>query len=180
MAADVADGPHRGGSGRRGPAVRSEVRALDPDLALFDLRTMEEYMAYSNWERRLSGEVFGTFGLMALLLALIGVYGVANYVVAQRAHEFGVRMALGARPEHVLRLVLREGALMIAVGLLIGLPLSYGASIALRGLLHGVGPFDPVGFLLVPVALGAAVLAASFIPARKATRVEPATVLRGE
>jgi predicted permease len=157
--------------------VRAEIRALDPDLALFDLRSMSEYMAYSNWEHRLSGEVFGLFGGMALLLALLGVYGVASYAVTQRAHEFGVRVALGARPPDILRLVLGEGAAAVAIGLLLGIPAAYGASIAMRGMLHGVESLDPVGFILVPLALATTVLLACALPARRAWKVLPREML---
>jgi ABC-type antimicrobial peptide transport system permease subunit len=122
--------------------------------------------------------MFLTFGVLALLLAVVGLYGVKSYVVSQRTREIGIRMALGARPRDVLTMVMREGALLSAVGVAIGLPLAALLGFALSSLLYDVKPLDPVVFVSAPVALALAALAATWLPARRATRVTPLTALR--
>jgi ABC-type antimicrobial peptide transport system permease subunit len=122
--------------------------------------------------------MFLVFGMLALLLAVVGLYGVKSYVVSQRTREIGIRMALGARPRDVMRLVVMEGALLSAVGLAIGLPLAALLGYALSSLLYDVKPLDPLVFTVAPTVLGAAALVATWIPARRATRVTPLTALR--
>ncbi|HEX7243824.1 MAG TPA: ABC transporter permease, partial [Longimicrobiaceae bacterium] len=135
------------------PAVRREVRAADPTLPVWDVRTLEEYRAFTNWDRRLFGEVFASFGLLALVLAGVGVYGVMAYSVSQRTHEIGVRLALGAAARDVLRLVVGSGAGVAAAGVGVGLLLAWGASRAMRSILYGVGAGDPVTFAGVSLLL---------------------------
>ena len=124
--------------------------------------------------------MFLTFGLLALLLAVVGLYGVKSYVVSQRTREIGIRMALGARPADVLGMVLREGAVLSAVGVALGLPLAALLGFALSSLLYDVKPLDPIVFLSAPALLAVAALAATWLPARRATRVTPLTALRTE
>jgi len=129
---------------------------------------------------RSGGRLFLAFGLLALLLAVIGLYGVKSYVVAQRTREIGIRMALGARREDVLAMVLKEGAILSAAGVAIGLPLSALLGLALSSLLYDVKPLDPIVFVSAPLVLGVSALLASWVPARRATRVSPLTALRSE
>jgi putative ABC transport system permease protein len=124
--------------------------------------------------------VFATFAAVALLLTVIGVYGVKAYLVARRTREFGVRMAVGAGPRDVLWLVLREGSRTTALGIGIGLLLALGASRLLQSFLYGVGGFEPIVLLTAPLVLVGASLLASYFPARRATRVDPVVALRQE
>jgi ABC-type antimicrobial peptide transport system permease subunit len=117
-------------------------------------------------------------GLLALLLAVVGLFGVKSYLVSQRTREIGIRIALGARPSEVLRMVLRDGAALAAVGVAIGLPLAVLLGFGLSSLLYDVKPLDPVVFTVAPLSLAAAALIATLIPARRATRVNPLEALR--
>jgi predicted permease len=162
------------------PALRREIGALDPALPFVDLDTMTAVVHRSLWLQRLYGVLFGAFAGAAVLLAVVGVYGVIAYAVAQRVRELGVRMALGARPRDVAALMLRDGARLAGVGLAIGLALALGVTRVLGAALQGVSPHDPAVFLGVTTVLGAAALAASWIPARRAARVDPAQSLRAE
>ena len=118
------------------------------------------------------------FGLLALLLAVVGLYGVKSYLVSQRTREIGIRVALGARPSDVLGMVLREGATLAAVGVVIGLPLAALLGFAFARVLYDVKPLDPVVFVTAPVVLAVAAMIATWLPARRATRVTPLTALR--
>jgi predicted permease len=161
-------------------AVRRELRALDPRLPVVTATTMHAFhdRSLELWAVRSGGRMFLVFGMLALLLAVVGLYGVKSYVVSQRTREIGIRMALGARPRDVMRLVVMEGALLSAVGLAIGLPLAALLGYALSSLLYDVKPLDPLVFTVAPTVLGAAALVATWIPARRATRVTPLTALR--
>jgi len=161
-------------------AVRTEVQSLDANLPLFDIRTMTEQVSSSLFPARLGATFLAIFGLLALLLAGVGLYGVMSYSVARRTQEIGIRMALGARREDVLRLVLREGMEMVAVGVALGLGGALVATRLLVGFLYGVSVTDPVTFIAISVILAGVALVASFIPARKATRVDPIIALRYE
>src|SRR5262249_44902237 len=132
------------------------------------------------WVVRSGGRAFLAIGLLALLLAVVGLYGVKSYIVSQRTREIGIRMALGARPGDVLGMVLREGAALSAVGVALGLPLAALLGFALSSLLYDVKPLDPVVFVSAPVFLAIAALAATWLPARRATRITPLTALRTE
>ncbi len=162
------------------PAVRREVRAVDPALPVWDVRTMRETQAYASWNRRLMGEIFGSFGVLALVLATLGVYGVMAYAVSQRTREIGIRMALGAQAADVLRMVVGRGALIAAGGVAVGLLGAFGVSRVMRGILFGVRPGDPVTFGAVAALLLATALLASWLPARRAARVDPMTALRAD
>ena len=161
-------------------AVSAEVKRLDPDLPLAELKTMPRVIAERMFEPRVYGLMFSIFAACALMLAVIGVYGVMAYSVAQRKHEFGVRIALGAQPRDVLLLVLRAGIRLVLIGIVIGVPAAFAMGRGLGGMLYGVQPSDPATFLGIPLLLGAVALLASMVPARRATRVEPIIALRNE
>ncbi|MEW5928798.1 MAG: ABC transporter permease [Gemmatimonadota bacterium] len=160
--------------------VRREVRALDPSLPLFTVQGMSEYRASTLWLERAAGQAFASLALLALLLAALGVYGVMAYTVGQRTREIGIRMALGARAPDVVGMVVREGALLAAAGIGVGLLGAWGVTRLMRSTLYGVGPGDPVAFLAVPLLLAAVAVLASWLPARHAARVDPATALRSD
>ena len=124
--------------------------------------------------------MLGVFGVVALVLAIIGLFGVMSYSVAQRRHELGVRLALGARPGDLLRLVVGQGARLAVVGLLIGVPAAFALARLLRGALYGVTPSDVPTFGAVTLLLGSVALLASWLPARRAARVDPAQALRND
>jgi predicted permease len=161
-------------------AVRREVQALDPTVVPFDLETMKEYMAFPLFPARTTGLLLGAFGFLALVLAVAGLYGVMAYAVSQRTREIGVRMALGAVPRDVLRLVVGHGMVLTLIGIGIGLAGAFAATRVLSSLLYGISATDPSTFVLVPLALAGVALAASYIPARRATKVDPMVALRYE
>jgi len=163
-----------------GPAVRAAVRAIDPTLPVVDLQTMDEAIRFSMWEQRLYSSMFGAFAVAALLLAAIGLYGVMSYLVSLRTHEIGVRMALGAGRKTVLGLVVGRGVLLAGVGLVIGVAGAFGMTRVLRDLLFGVGTLDPLSFAGIPILLAIVAALASYVPARRASGVDPVLVLRSE
>ncbi len=161
--------------------LRREVRAADPRLPILQATTMPgdfTIAALGLWAVSAGGRMFLIFGLLALLLAVVGLYGVKSYLVSQRTREIGIRMALGARPGDVLGMILREGAALAAVGVALGLPLAALLGMALGSLLYDVKPLDPVVFMTAPALLALAALVATWLPARRATRVTPLTALR--
>jgi predicted permease len=162
-------------------AVRREVRQLDPTLSVFNIRTLDDQVADSLAPVRTNVILLSGFGALALLLAAIGLYGVANYSVAQRTREIGVRMALGARSGAVLRLVLGHGLLLVAIGLALGMVAAFGMTWAIPpDLLPNVSVRDPVTFAAPSAILGAVALIASYVPAWRATRIDPLVALRTE
>jgi putative ABC transport system permease protein len=161
-------------------AVRSAVRAADPNLPMFQARTIAEARRLSYWQYGLYGWIFGTIGIMGLLLAAIGVYGVLSYSVSQRTQELGVRVALGAGRADILRLVVGHGLVLAAIGIVAGLALSAAAMPFARSLLYNVSPFDPLTFTAVAAFLVGVAFLASYVPARRAIRVDPVVALRGE
>jgi putative ABC transport system permease protein len=160
--------------------IRRDIRAYDARLPVVQTTTMQAFhdRSLGLWAVRAGGRTFLTFGVLALLLAVVGLYGVKSYVVAQRTREIGIRMALGAKPRDVLTMVLKEGAVLSAVGVALGLPLAALLGFALSSLLYDVKPLDPVVFVSAPVLLALAAMAATWLPARRATRVTPLTALR--
>jgi predicted permease len=165
---------------RLGAAVRSAVASLDASLPVFNVVTLEQHIRGASIQQRMSGMLLVIFGAIALSLAAIGIYGVISYNVAQRTREIGIRIALGAERSDVLRLVLRHGMGLMATGAAIGLAAAVPATMALRKLLFGVSPADPLTFGGVVFILAAVALAACLIPARRATRVEPMKALHYE
>ena len=162
-------------------AVRQRVLEVDPTLSVFNVRTLEDQVAQSLAPLRINVIVLTTFGLLALLLAAIGLYGVASYSVAQRTREIGVRMALGAQPSSVLRLVLGHGLLLVAIGLALGLLLAAGLTrVVPQDLLQNVSARDPWTFAATSLLLAVVALIASYIPARRATQIDPLIALRTE
>jgi putative ABC transport system permease protein len=162
------------------PELRREIQAVDPNLPVFNVRSMNEVIGRSLESRRFSATLVGTFALVALLLASVGIYGVLAYLVSQRRQEIGLRMALGAQPADIRRLVLGQGIRLTVIGVIIG---AIGAAIAARlisSLLFGVHPTDPAVFTIVPLILASVALFASYIPARRAMRVDPLIAIRME
>jgi predicted permease len=161
-------------------AVREQIRAADPQLPVFQISSMEELRRLSFWQQRLFGGMFSVFGVVALILAAIGVYGVLSYSVSQRTQEIGVRMALGAGRRDVLGLVVGYGLKLAALGVLIGVFGAYLATMPIRTMLYNVTPTDPISFGGVALFLTLVALLASYIPARRATAVDPLIALRNE
>lgn len=156
------------------------VRELDPELPLAAVRTLDEIAGGAFATRRFTLALVAAFGLSALFLAVIGVYGVMAQAVGQRVREFGVRQALGARPSDILRLVLAGGSVMSVAGLIAGLVIALPVMRLARSLFFKTSPADPLTLVCVAALLLLSTLAASYIPARIATRVDPATALRQE
>jgi putative ABC transport system permease protein len=162
------------------PALRAEVRALDRDQPVTDLRSMDRIIEESMTLPRLMAVLMTIFAAIAMAMAAMGIYGVISYSVAQRTHEFGIRMALGAGSPSVIRLVLRQALWMLGLGIGIGIPAAALMTKALQAWLYGVGARDPLTFVAIPLLLAAIGAVASYIPARRATRVDPAIALRCE
>jgi predicted permease len=158
-------------------AIRRQLFALDSEQPIAHVRTLEEIVSDSIAPRRLSVLMLGLFASIALVLASIGMYGVMSYLVAQRTHEIGVRMALGAQRSDVLKLILKRGAALVLAGTGFGLVFAFLGTRALRSLLYGIGAFDAVTFTLVTLVLAAIALLASYIPAVRATQADPMIAL---
>ncbi len=161
-------------------SVRGAIREQDPGLAVFGLEPFTETVSRSVAERRFTMLVLGLLAAVALMLAAIGVHGVLSYTVTQRTREIGIRMALGAQPSGVLRLVVSQGMALALAGAALGLIAAFALTRSMATLLYGVTTTDPVTFILVPAGLALVALAASYFPARKATRVDPVAALRAE
>ncbi|HKP13597.1 MAG TPA: ABC transporter permease, partial [Blastocatellia bacterium] len=161
-------------------AVVGEMQALDPELPAFDAHTMEQRLYDSLAQRRFSMLLLGVFAAAALALAGIGVYGVMTYWVNQRTHEIGIRMALGARPGAILRLVIRQSVFMISAGIGIGLAGALAMTRIMAGLLFGVSATDKWTYIMISLLLGGIALLAAYVPARRAAKVDPLVALRYE
>jgi putative ABC transport system permease protein len=161
-------------------AVRQAVWSVDKDQPVSHVRTMDQVFAAAISQERFQALLLGLFAALALVLACIGLYGVISYAVAQRTHEIGIRMALGARPRDVLRLVLRQGMSLTVVGLALGIALGSVATRVLSDMLYGVTARDPLTFVGVPILLLLVAFLACYIPARRATRIDPLVALRYE
>jgi ABC-type antimicrobial peptide transport system permease subunit len=164
------------------PTLRQTLRELDPDLPLLQMVPYVDLMERSPnlWIVKLGATLFGAFGTIALLLAVVGVYGVKAYAVACRTREIGIRMALGAHRRDVFALIMRQAAMQTALAVGIGLVLSLGAGRVLAKILYQVSPTDPLALVSASLMLASAALLACFLPARRATRVNPMTALRSE
>jgi len=161
-------------------SIAGAVHAIDPELALADVKTMDQIVSESLVGDRFTTALYVSFASVALLLAAIGIYGVMAFAVSQRTHEIGLRMALGASQDHVLGLILKEGVILAAIGLGVGLVGACFVGRAMRGLLYGVGTIDIVAFSAVAATLFAAALLACYLPANKASKVDPMVALRYE
>ena len=162
------------------PAMRAQVLALDAELPIYKAQRMEEYVAASVAQRRFTSLLCSIFAAAGLLLAVVGLFGVMSYSVAQRTHEIGVRVAVGAAKKDILQLILKEGMGITIVGVVVGLFGSLAVSTILKSQLYGVSSRDPLTFLGVILLLALVALAACYIPARRATRVDPMVALRYE
>ncbi|HEX4915217.1 MAG TPA: ABC transporter permease [Vicinamibacterales bacterium] len=161
--------------------VRNAIRTLDPNLPIYDARTLHEHMQGAVFAQRMAANLLGAMGVLALLLAAIGLYGVMAYAVSQRTQEMGIRLALGASPASLLNMIVGQGMKLTSLGLMIGLALAlaaFGSIGAVRTLLPGISPLDPITFVSVPVILAAIALVATWIPARRAGKVDPLVALR--
>jgi putative ABC transport system permease protein len=159
-------------------SLAAVIHSVDPDLPMADVKTMDHLLEESLGGERFGAALFGGFAFIALCLAAFGIYGVMSFAVAQRTHEIGLRMALGAGEGQVLGLILREGMTLGLIGLLIGLAGSYGIGRLMRGMWYGIGSMDPVAFSVVAVVLMLSALLACYVPARRATQVDPMAALR--
>ena len=162
------------------PAIREQVRSLDPDLPIADVATMDERLSRSVSKPRFSMMLLGMFASLALLLSAVGIYGVVAYSVTQRTHEIGIRIALGAKTSDVIKLVVNQGMMLVLIGVAIGLIGAIAVTRLMSSLLFGVGATDPLTLIGVSLLLAAVAFVACLIPARRATRVDPMVALRYE
>jgi ABC-type antimicrobial peptide transport system permease subunit len=159
-------------------SIAAVIRSVDPDLPMADVKTMDQLLEDSLGGDQFGAVLFGGFALIALCLAAFGIYGVMSFAVAQRTHEIGLRIALGAGQTQVLGLILKEGMTLGFTGLLIGFAGSYGIGRVMRGMWYGIGSLDPLAFSVVAAVLMLSALLACYFPARRATQVDPSAALR--
>jgi putative ABC transport system permease protein len=162
------------------PALRATVAEVDRNLPIFNIRTLDEYVAEQLWQPRQTMTLLAMFGAIAVVLAMIGVYGLMAYAIRQRTHEIGIRMALGASRRDVLRLVIAQGLLLVALGVAIGIAGSFALTRLLGTLLWGVTPTDPLTYVVVIMTLVTVAMLACYLPARRALFIEPMIALRHE
>jgi len=161
-------------------SIRNEVRRLDPNVAIFDLKTLDDHMSISMLPLRIGANGVGTFGLLALILATIGIYGGVAFAVSQRTKEIGIRIALGASHSDIFTMIVKQGMSVAGLGLLIGLIASLALSRLMSSFLYSISATDLITFIAVPLLLFMIVLVACCVPARRATKVDPMTALRSE
>jgi predicted permease len=169
-----------GAPGAMSASARRLLASLDPSVPVGGVTTMREQESRSLYQARMIALLLGSFGMLSLVLAVVGIYGVSSYTVARRTQEIGLRMALGARPEEVLGMVLRQGAKLAGTGIAAGVLAALGLTRLMRSLLYGTSTGDPLTFASMAVLLAAVAVAACYIPARRATRIDPITALRHE
>jgi hypothetical protein len=160
------------------PLLREEMRRIEPDLPLFDVRTLDRLVAETRWPQRVFGIMFTAFALMALVLSAVGLYAVTAYGVTQRLPELGVRIALGAQPPHIWWLVLRRSLVQLAIGLPIGIAGAFAVGRVMQSILVRTSPSDPLTLASIALVMIVVSVAASAWPARRATRIDPLTALR--
>jgi putative ABC transport system permease protein len=160
--------------------VRGQIAALNKDQAVFNVRTMEQIVSESVAPRRFSMLLLAVFAVVALALAVIGIYGMLSYAVAQRTREIGLRMTLGAQRTDVMRLVIGHGMKLAVAGVVAGLIASFALTRTMRNLLFGVSATDPITFASITLLLAVVALLACWLPARRATKVDPMVALRYE
>jgi ABC-type antimicrobial peptide transport system permease subunit len=158
--------------------IRRTLADVDPNLTVMDLRTFGDQVAGNFTQERLIAQLSSLFGILALILATVGLYGVMSYFVARRTSEIGIRMALGATRASVVAMVMRGVLWQILIGLLLGIPASLYAGYLMKSLLYGVGSYDPIALIGAPFMLVLCATAAGFIPARRAASIEPMQALR--
>lgn len=168
------------GEAQAAAALRNVMRELDPDIAVAELKSMKEHLHFALWVRRLFAGAIAVFGVMALVIAAVGLYGVMAYTVAQRTHEIGVRMAIGAQASSVLRMVLGQAMRLTLLGVAIGLAAAFGVTRFMTVAIPGVSPTDPPTYTIVTLVLVASGVLAAWVPAWRATQVNPMTALRCE
>jgi predicted permease len=161
-------------------AIRGQIQTLDRRVPIFAIKTMEEHMTYALWAPSMAATFSLAFGVLAILLSAVGLYSVMAYVVSQRTREVGIRMALGADRGDVMKMITQQGMRLAAIGVGIGLVLSLALAQVLSSLLIGVSGYDVPTFILVPVLLAVVALVACYLPARRATKVDPLVALRYE
>jgi putative ABC transport system permease protein len=162
------------------PAIRRQVNTIDRDQPLYNVRTMSEVLSNSISRPRFNTQLISILAAVGMMLTVIGIYGVVSYSVSQRFHEIGVRIALGARPRDIIFMIIGQGVKLALIGILAGLAAAFALSRLITRLLYGVSLTDPLTFIGVPVIIAAVVIAACYIPARRATKIEPMAALRHE
>ncbi len=170
----------KGGLSGLPPLIRAEVEAMDPEVPVSNVRFMESYVDDAMAQTRFTLTLIAIFAAMALVLASLGLYGVISYSVRQRTREIGVRITFGAHEKDIVRLVVRQGLTVAVAGVLLGLLVAFGLTRLVSSLLVGVTATDPVTFLGIPALLLAVSVVASYVPARRAMKVDPVEALRGE
>jgi putative ABC transport system permease protein len=160
--------------------VREQVQSVNPEIPVYGAETLDEIVANSLSVRRFSMEIVALFALVALLLAALGIYGVISYLVSERTHEIGIRLALGAQRIDVVRMILRQGLRLALAGVAVGLVGALAVSQLMGGLLYGVRPTDPLTFAVVTLLLIVVALLACYMPARRAITIDPLVALRYE
>jgi putative ABC transport system permease protein len=161
-------------------SARQQVRAVDPDQPIYNIRTMDEIRGESVAPQRLNLILLSLFAGIAFVLAIVGIYGVMSYAVTQRTHEIGIRMAIGAQPRDVFRMILGQGMFLTVIGLVIGLLGAFGLTRLMGAMLFAIKPTDPLTFTAVALLLAGVALIACYVPGRRATKVDPVNSLRYE
>jgi ABC-type antimicrobial peptide transport system permease subunit len=162
------------------PGVLKQVQSMNSNLALTNPNTAPDLISAGLWAPRVAAALFGIFGLLGMVLASIGIYGVMAYMVAQRTNEIGLRMALGARPGDVLRLVVGQGMRLVTVGIVLGIGSGLAVTRLMSNLLFNVPTYDPLTFAAVSVLVAFVAFIAGWLPAMRAARIDPVLALRGE
>jgi putative ABC transport system permease protein len=161
-------------------ALRDAALGVDKGLPIYNVKLMDDYLYQSLARRRFNMLLLEIFAVVALLLAAVGIYGVISYSVSQRTHEIGVRMALGARAPDILSMVVRQGLALTLIGAALGISSAFALTRFVSSLLYDISPTDPLTFVVIPLILTGVALAASLVPAARATRVDPMVALRYE